>query len=100
MGLSSRKSCRADNKTYKGISQYQPGIKTGQKKIIIPEDIQRQLDVLPPRSSGRKRTPFLDWQDEAIKQYGPVCSLTKISKIVGRSTPQVLRRYKELMGGK
>ena len=98
MGVSSSRLIRAGNKTYTGITQQQPGIKKGMPRILIPKDILEQLEALPPRKAGCIGIQFTPGEDEAIRQFAPFKSMTKIARILGKSPASVMKRYRVLTG--
>jgi DNA-binding NarL/FixJ family response regulator len=68
-------------------------------KIIIPQEILKDLEILPDKKNNQKVT-FSEWEDEVLIKYGKSKSLRKIAKILQRKETVVRKRFHELMDEK
>lgn len=70
-------------------------IKSANHKIIISQDIIRDIESLPNKQNNRK-IEFEEWEDKLLIQYGGKKSLTQIAQMLGKKKTTVFKRYREL----
>jgi hypothetical protein len=79
-----------------GLSHRSSGKSKGKNpEIVIPKELVGELEALP--NKYERRIVFTVQDDEIIKRYGKLKSLTSIAKIIGKNEKKVRLRYKELM---
>ena len=98
MGVSHCKTVFAGSKTSNTLRETHQGASSTTGVIAIPKGILEQLQALPPRKAGCIGIQFTPGEDEAIRQFAPTKSMTKIARILGKSPASVMKRYRVLTG--
>ena len=69
--------------------------KSDSNKIVIPNDILREIELIPDKRNNQK-VVFAKWEDEILIKYGKIKSLKEIAKILNKKPTAVTERYKYL----